>query len=159
MRNVLADRRWTQRGVVCRCSWAGTTARQCRSGVNRGGGYRAGTALVTNSSSLCLYTLFYSVIYNSVVQIYYIQTVPIIRILYTHSVHCIQLLTFWPCIIIKDSTVLYNTMNIHTNMRKSNFHVNMLIMFFSCVQRNHIRSHEGGGGNAYIKPFLNSYTQ
>ena len=66
MKNVLADGRWTQRGVVCGCLRAGTTARLCRSGVKREGGW-AGTALsqiVLNSSSL--YTLFYSAIYNSV---------------------------------------------------------------------------------------------
>ena len=44
MKNVLADGRWTQRGVVCGCRRAGTTARLCRSGV-KGEGGRAGTAL------------------------------------------------------------------------------------------------------------------
>ena len=59
MKNVLADGRWTQRGwVVCGCRRAGTTARA-----------NALTQIVPNLSSL--YTLFYSVIYNSVIQSIY----------------------------------------------------------------------------------------
>ena len=38
MKNVLADGRWTQKGVVCGCRRAGTTARLCRRGVKGEGG-------------------------------------------------------------------------------------------------------------------------
>ena len=57
--------------VICGCRRAGTTARGCRSGVKGGGPdrYRPGAPsalmqIVPNLSSF--YTLFYSVIYNSV---------------------------------------------------------------------------------------------
>ena len=61
MKNVLAEGDGHKEGVICGCRRAGTTARLCRSRV-KGEGGRAGQ--MPNLSSL--YTLFYSVIYNSV---------------------------------------------------------------------------------------------
>ena len=72
---LMLGRAWCK-CVVCGCWRSGTTARGCMSGVKGGGGrlappWRTLRKIVPNSSSL--YSLFYSVIYNSVtIQIYII---------------------------------------------------------------------------------------
>ena len=76
MKNVLAYGRWTQRGVVGGCRRA-VQQPDCVGVESRGRG--AGQVPVPNSSSL--YTLFYSVIYNSVLILYFVEMLMVLAML------------------------------------------------------------------------------